>query len=92
MKIMSEMAKGLLSGDGATSDVAMDNIMNQFNEFLKESEGNEEMKSALDSVVNDVISKDTLYEPMKKLRDNYPAWLDAHSSEISDIEHQKYND
>ena len=34
------------------------------------------MKSALDSVVKEIISKDSLYEPMKHLKEEYPKWLE----------------
>jgi peroxin-19 len=61
----------------------MDKIMSEFSKFLKESEGNEDMKSALDTVVNELLTKDTLYEPMKTLRDEYPIWLENNWDKVS---------
>eukprot|EP00350_Pseudokeronopsis_sp_OXSARD2_P003969 CAMPEP_0170556524 /NCGR_PEP_ID=MMETSP0211-20121228/17235_1 /TAXON_ID=311385 /ORGANISM="Pseudokeronopsis sp., Strain OXSARD2" /LENGTH=46 /DNA_ID= /DNA_START= /DNA_END= /DNA_ORIENTATION= len=46
----------------------MDKIMGEFSNFLKETENNEEMKNALDSVVKEIVSKDSLAEPMNQLK------------------------
>jgi hypothetical protein len=43
---------------------------------MKDSENNEDMKQALESVVSEIIKKDTLYEPMKTLKEEYPKWLE----------------
>lgn len=41
------------------------------------------MKSAMDSVVNELLNKETLYEPMKTMREEYPKWLDENWEKIS---------
>jgi peroxin-19 len=69
----------------------MDKIMAEFSKFLKESEGNEDMKSALDSVVNELLTKDTLYEPMKTLREEYPVWLENNWDKVSNTTLENYN-
>lgn len=38
-----------------------------------------------------MISKDSMYEPMKKLKDAYPEWLEANWQKLSDEELEKYN-
>lgn len=76
MKMLDSFAKDLLKGDPTQSEGALDNLMNQFSEFMKDSENNEDMKDALESVVSEIIKKDTLYEPMKTLKDEYPKWLE----------------
>ncbi len=65
--------------------------MSEFSKFLKESEGNEDMKSALDTVVNELLTKDTLYEPMKTLRDEYPIWLENNWDKVSHQTVENYN-
>lgn len=64
--LLNTFAKDLIGGEGGqggegNSDKAMENLMNEFTSFLKDSENNDEMKSALESVVQEIISKDTLY-------------------------------
>ena len=88
--ILNGFAKDLLKDDPAANNAAMDNILNQFQAFMKDSEDNEDMKSALESVVSEIIKKDTLYEPMKSLRDEYPKWLDAHGETLEDKELERY--
>jgi peroxin-19 len=65
--------------------------MNQFTEFMKDSGDNEEMKQALESVVSEIVKKDTLYEPMKTLKEEYPKWLEANWQKVSDEELERYN-
>ncbi len=69
----------------------MEQLMSQFNDFLKNTEGNEDMKGALDSVVNELLNKETLYEPMKTLMDEYPPWLEANWDKISGKQLENYN-
>ena len=69
----------------------MNNIMKEFNSFLNETENNEEMKSSLDQVVKQIISKDSLYEPMKQLKDEYPKWLEEKWQTVSTEDLEKYN-
>ena len=61
MKMLNEFAKDMLSGEDGKSDEAMDKIMGQFQDFLKESENDEGMKQAMEEIVGEIISKDSLY-------------------------------
>ena len=83
MNLLNGLAKDLLSGDAGQSDAALDNIMNQFQDFMKDSENNEYLKEAIESVVQEIIKKDTLYDPMKKLREEYPKWLEENWQKVS---------
>ena len=91
MSVLNNLAKNLMSGDPSTSSQAMDNIMSEFNTFLNETENNEEMKTAMDSVVKEIISKDSLYEPMKSLKDEYPKWLEDNWQKVPQDELERYN-
>lgn len=61
MKMLNDFAKDMLSGEDGKSDEAMDKIMGQFQDFLKESENDEGMKQAMEEIVGEIISKDSLY-------------------------------
>ena len=91
MNVLNNLAKNLMSGDASTSNQAMDNIMSEFNTFLNETENNEEMKTALDSVVKEIISKDSLYEPMKSLKDEFPKWLEDNWQKVPQDDLERYN-
>ena len=81
---MMNMFKGLLGGigggegqaDGGPNDNQMDEIMKQFTGFLQDTDANGEFKGALDSVVKEIISKDSLYKPMNQLKQEMPGWLE----------------
>ena len=92
---MDEILKNLMGGLGAGQEggeaPGMDKLMSEFTNFLKDSEGNEDMKGALDSVVNELLNKETLYEPMKTLMDEYPPWLEANWDKVSPKELDSYN-
>jgi len=98
------MFKGLLGdlpqpgqpGEGGAAgsgdqNAGMDDLFKQFGGFLQETEGNDQFKGALDSVVNDILSKDSLYKPMKALKDAYPDWLEKNWEGLSDEDLERYN-
>lgn len=96
---MDEILKNLMGGlgaaaggsDGGDAPPGMDKLMSEFTNFLKDSEGNEDMKGALDSVVNELLNKETLYEPMKTLMEEYPPWLEANWDKVSAKDLESYN-
>jgi hypothetical protein len=42
-------------------------------------------------VVKEIISKDSLYQPMKNLKDAFPAWLEDNWQKLSDEDLERYN-
>jgi peroxin-19 len=42
-------------------------------------------------VVKEIISKDSLYQPMKNLKEEYPKWLEENWQTLSDETLEKYN-
>ena len=70
----------------------MGEIMKQFTQFLSDSEGGgNEFKGALASVVGEIVSKESLYEPMRKLRDAFPGWLESNWEKVSSEDLERYN-
>ena len=49
------------------------------------------MKGVLDSLVKDIVSKDSLYTPMKALKDEFPSWLEANWEKLSQEDLERYN-
>ena len=45
----------------------------------------------LDSVVKDILSKDSLYKPMKVLKDEYPDWLEKNWESLSQEDLERFN-
>ena len=42
-------------------------------------------------MVKEIISKDSLYDPLKNLRDAYPKWLEDNWQSLSDEDLERYN-
>ena len=95
MKMFSGLMGNLDDPSASTGDAPpqMDEIFKQFTTFLKdqEGEGDDTFKGALDSVVKEIISKDSLYQPMKNLQDEYPKWLEENWQDLNDEDLERYN-
>jgi len=96
MNFLNMFTKELLNPDGTSKeggaeDGGMDKLMSEFTSFLQNSEGNDDMKGALESVVSELLNKDTLYEPMKNMRDEYPLWLEENWDKVTVKQLESYN-
>lgn len=49
-----------------------------------------EMGSFVDSIMNQLLSKDVLYEPLVEIGAKYPDWLKAHRDELPTQELERY--
>jgi len=83
MKMLSGFMSDMMSNDPGKSDQAIDKIMSEFTNFLSESGDNNDIKEALNQVVNEIISKESLYAPMKELKEELPKWLEENWDKIS---------
>lgn len=92
---MMGMLKGLLGSLGNEGDAKDmpngDELFKQFSQFLSATQGDENMKGVLDSVVKDIISKESLYEPMNTLRNEFPRWLEENWEKISQDDLERFN-
>ncbi len=90
------------NADDGVNDQQIDELMKQFTSFLQNPEageggeagpmGNDDAyKKALSSVVKDILSKDSLYLPMRNLRDHYPGWLEKNWEGLNDDDLERYN-
>ena len=93
---------GSLGGEGKNpgggdlpdiDDNQMNDIMKQFTSFLGNAgEGNDnDLSSALNSVVKDIVSKESLYGPMKRLKDAFPEYLENNWQKLEDGDLERYN-
>jgi peroxin-19 len=48
------------------------------------------MQSVMDTMLQHLLSKDVLYEPMKEIAQKYPPWLKKHGKKIPDDELARY--
>lgn len=49
------------------------------------------MESIVETMMQQLLSKDILYEPMKEIGERYPKWLEEHKSSLSDEDYTRYS-
>ncbi|KAG0570280.1 hypothetical protein M758_6G144800 [Ceratodon purpureus] len=61
--------------------------------FVKQFEalgGSQDMQGLMDTMMQQLLSKEVLYEPMKEIGERYPEWLESHKSELSSEDTARY--
>jgi len=96
--LLNDLFKGLMAADGETNESMpdMDNIPDLANIFaeLGESGGNNggdktndvNADDFLDGMMEQLLSKDLMYEPMKQVAEEFPAWLDSQKGKLDSDE------
>ncbi|KAG4117272.1 hypothetical protein ERO13_D12G219500v2 [Gossypium hirsutum] len=87
-----ETIKGLESmskpgGDDFGEDGLIDDWVKQFEELS----GSQDMESIVESMMQQLLSKEILHEPMKEIGERYPKWLEEHKSSLSKEEYERYS-
>ncbi|KAH1075001.1 hypothetical protein J1N35_027329 [Gossypium stocksii] len=87
-----ETIKGLESmskpgGDDFGEDGLIDDWVKQFEELS----GSQDMESIVESMMQQLLSKEILHEPMKEIGEGYPKWLEEHKSSLSKEEYERYS-
>ncbi|KAB2054025.1 hypothetical protein E1A91_A12G234000v1 [Gossypium mustelinum] len=87
-----ETIKGLESmskpgGDDFEEDGLIDDWVKQFEELS----GSQDMESIVESMMQQLLSKEILHEPMKEIGERYPKWLEEHKSSLSKEEYERYS-
>ncbi|KAG2676418.1 hypothetical protein I3843_12G052200 [Carya illinoinensis] len=90
-----EAVKGLESvtgakpggGDDLGSDAMMEDWVKQFEELT----GSQDMESIVETMMQQLLSKEILQEPMKEIGERYPKWLEDHKASLSAEEYERYS-
>ncbi|KAK4483607.1 hypothetical protein RD792_010806 [Penstemon davidsonii] len=76
-----------MGGDNFGGDAMMEDWVKQFEELA----GSQDMESIVETMMQQLLSKDILYEPMKEIGERYPKWLEENKSKLSDEEYARYS-
>lgn len=49
------------------------------------------MESIVETMMQQLLSKEILYEPMKEICDRYPKWLEDNKAKLTDEEYARYS-
>ncbi|GFZ08302.1 peroxin 19-2 [Actinidia rufa] len=83
-----ESMTGLKPGvDDFEKDAMMEDLAKQFEELA----GSQDMESIVETMMQQLLSKEILHEPMKEIGERYPKWLEEHKSKLSKDDYERYS-
>ncbi|CAK9181935.1 unnamed protein product [Ilex paraguariensis] len=89
-----EAVKGLESitgekpnGENLGNDAMMEDWVKQFEELA----GSQDMESIVETMMQQLLSKEILHEPMKEIGERYPKWLEDNKAKLSIEEYERYS-
>ncbi|KAI5077088.1 hypothetical protein GOP47_0006912 [Adiantum capillus-veneris] len=71
----------------AMTDKLVESIVKQFEELGS----SEDMQAIMDTMMQQLLSKEVLHEPMKEFCEKYPNWLEVNKSSLSDEDFRRYS-
>ncbi|KAI5060832.1 hypothetical protein GOP47_0023337 [Adiantum capillus-veneris] len=69
------------------ADKLVESIVKQFEELGS----SEDMQGIMDTMMQQLLSKEVLHEPMKEFCEKYPNWLEVNKSSLSDEDFRRYS-
>ncbi|KAF6142243.1 hypothetical protein GIB67_012092 [Kingdonia uniflora] len=76
-----------LGDDYLGKDGLLDDWVKQFEDLA----GTQDMESMVETMMQQLLSKEILHEPMKEIGERYPKWLEEHKSELSNEDYGRYS-
>ncbi|KAJ1377447.1 Pex19, C-terminal domain superfamily, partial [Sesbania bispinosa] len=88
-----ETVKGLefMSQPSGGDDLAKDAMMEDWVKQFEELAGSQDMESIVETMMQQLLSKEILHEPMKEIGERYPKWLEEHKTTLSKEEYERYS-
>ncbi|WOL10185.1 peroxisome biogenesis protein 19-2 [Canna indica] len=89
-----EAVRGLESATGVSPMSGGNGGEGMVEEFVKQFEelaGSQDMESIVETMMQQLLSKEILHEPMKEIGERYPKWLDEHKSTLKQEEFDRYH-
>ncbi|KAJ7944744.1 Peroxisome biogenesis protein 19-2 [Quillaja saponaria] len=89
-----EAVKGLESMTGAkpgVDDLGKDAMVEDWVKQFEELAGSQDMESVVETMMQKLLSKEILHEPMKEIGERYPKWLAEHGATLSKEEFERYS-
>ncbi|AQK73269.1 peroxisomal biogenesis factor 19 [Zea mays] len=86
-----EAVRGLETATGSVPSLDDDAMMEEFVKQFQEFAGAQDMDSIVETMMQQLLSKEILHEPMKDIVEKYPKWLEDNKDKISKEEYGRYN-
>ncbi|CAA6663300.1 unnamed protein product [Spirodela intermedia] len=78
-------------GPPGIEDLEKEGIMEDFVKQFEEIAGTQDMDSLVETMMQQLLSKEILHEPMKEIAGRYPKWLEEHSKELCPVDYDRYH-
>ncbi|XP_011070126.1 peroxisome biogenesis protein 19-2 [Sesamum indicum] len=90
-----EAVKGLESVAGPKPPMGAENLggdamMEEWVKQFEELAGSQDMESIVETMMQQLLSKEILHEPMKEIGERYPLWLEDNKAKLTDEEYARY--
>ncbi|KAF8103014.1 hypothetical protein N665_0189s0063 [Sinapis alba] len=72
---------------GSSDDAMVEDWIKQFEDLT----GSQDLESIVDTMMQQLLSKDILHEPMKEIGARYPKWLEEHESSLNKEDFERYS-
>lgn len=88
-----EAVKGLesIGSRPGAGDIENDAMMEDWAKQFEELAGTKDMESIVETMMQQLLSKEILHEPMKEIGERYPKWLEEHKSKLSKEDYERYS-
>lgn len=89
-KTVSKLLEDMASQDTAEgSSVEEDAILNEMMKEFEKMGGQFNSDDVVDGMMQQLLSKDLMYEPMKQVAEKFPAWLEENKETLSEEEYKQ---
>ncbi|KAL0409379.1 UNVERIFIED_CONTAM: Peroxisome biogenesis protein 19-2 [Sesamum radiatum] len=90
-----EAVKGLESVAGPKPPMGAENLggdamMEEWVKQFEELAGSQDMESIVETMMQQLLSKEILHEPMKEIGERYPIWLEDNKAKLTEEEYARY--
>ncbi|XP_057420821.1 peroxisome biogenesis protein 19-2-like [Lotus japonicus] len=85
-----EAVKGLESMAQPADDLGKDAMMEDWVKQFEDLAGSQDMESIVETMMQQLLSKEILHEPMKEIEEKYPKWLEEHKTSLSNEDYDRY--
>ncbi|KAL8114430.1 peroxisome biogenesis protein 19-2-like [Apium graveolens] len=85
-----ETVKGLESITAPMPEFGSDAMMEDWVKQFEELAGSQDMDSIMETMMQQLLSKDVLQDPMREIGERYPKWLEDHKAMLSKEDYDRY--
>mmetsp|Transcript_8536 Transcript_8536/g.13460 ORF Transcript_8536/g.13460 Transcript_8536/m.13460 type:complete len:276 (-) Transcript_8536:97-924(-) len=88
---VKETVEMLKQGQGGAEGANEEEVMKKFSEQLQGLDNDPSMQGVMESMMQQLLSKEFLHEPLLEIAKKYPEWLDKNSASLSAEDKARYS-